>query len=172
MFDISRQHAKKPYQARHDLAIGELLLDSGQAVEGLKRYQQAAVVDPTSPLVHIGHAMALLRTDHVQLAQQAIARVREPGPSDSWDIEYWHARGLVAGRLGDNTAAQLAITELSKLDHGLYFNSQRDHIVAAIREASPTAKPASTAKGNAAANALRQFLTNLLTLSLVILESA
>lgn len=157
MFEISRQKAKKFYKARHDLAIGELLIASGSTADGLKRYEQAAAVDPQSPLVNIGHAMALLHADQAKLAGEAIGRVREPKASDSWDIEYWHARGLVAGRLGDSTAAQLAIAELSKLDHGLYFNSQRDHIVAAIREASPTAKPASRAKGNAAANALRQF---------------
>lgn len=157
MFDISRQKAKTPYRARHDVAIGELLVESGSTAEGLKRYEQAAALDPKSPLVHIGHAMALLRAGEAKLAGEAIARVHEPSASDSWDIEYWHARGLVAGRAGDNTAAQLAITELSKLDHGMYFNSQRNHIVAAIREASPSAKPVSTARGNAAANALRQF---------------
>ena len=142
MFDISRLKAKAPYKSRHDVAIGELLVESGNTAEGLRRYEQAAAIDPKSPLVHIGHAMALLRADLAQTGGRGDRpRTANPTHPIRGTSRTWHARGVVAGRLGDNTAAQLAMTSCPSSITGWYFNSQRDHVVAAIREASPLQSP-------------------------------
>ncbi|MGD9509600.1 MAG: M48 family metalloprotease [Geminicoccaceae bacterium] len=112
---------------------GQILFENGQIAESIAPNREALRYRPDSPLIRLGLARSLMESGNDKDLPEAAALLHEvvrlepdnPGP--------WRFLGIVEGRLGNEGASALALTEQAVLvqnrkDAQLYLNRAKQFI--------------------------------------------
>jgi predicted Zn-dependent protease len=105
---LIRDEPKNPYF--HELK-GQMLFENGRGGEALAPYEEAARLQPDSPLLHIELAQVQIEAGKPELNQPAIANLKEALRFEDQNGSAWHFLAVAYGREDDMGMSSLALAE-------------------------------------------------------------
>lgn len=130
----------QPHDAQAQLAYADALLEAGETVDALRRFDRAAQLDPTNPVPRAYSGWIIFLAG---LTDQALTRLEAAIALDPAypDAHFFRGMALLRG-LGDRDGARAEFEEYLRL---LPSTPQRAEVQALIDQLGPPAAPATTA---------------------------